>query len=121
MDKMEVFKKAVARARDENPKFTNGGTVFGVGMLIGALSVRYGLEKGCEVAEFLAIDDGEKQHARLVRHYRRLGLNVVKYVGEEIRDIPDRMLWGGVGTLMNSDMKVLLGRYKSVFFGKEEE
>jgi len=119
MDKMEVFKKAIQQAREENPAFTNGGTIFGIGMLIGVLSVRHGLEEGCNIAEFLAIDDGERQHKRLVRHYRRLGLNVVRYVGEDVKDIPDRMIWGGVGTLMNSDLKTLLGRYTSVFTENE--
>lgn len=120
MDKMEVFKKAITLARDENPAFTNGGTGFGIGMLIGVLSVRHGLEEGCEVAEFLAIDDGGRQHKRLVRHYQRLGLNVIRYVGDDLKNVPDRMIWGGVGTLMNSDMRVLLGRYRDVFIGDEE-
>lgn len=115
IDKMEVFKKSIQLARDNNPDFTNGGTVFGVGLLIGLLGVRHGFDEGCTIAEFLAIDDGERQHKRLVRHYQRLGLNVIRYVGEDIKDIPDRMVWGGVGTLMNSDIKTLLSKHERIF------
>ena len=60
-----------------------------------------GVENGCKKAEFLAIDDEEKQHKRLVRYYRQVGFNVVKYVGDGFKDIPDRLIWGGAGTLMD--------------------
>ena len=65
-------------------------------------------EKGCTIAEFLAIDDEDFQHKRLVRYYRRVGFQVVKYVGEEVQDIPDRLVWGGCGTLMKEDISVLI-------------
>jgi len=42
MDKMEVFKPALQKARAENPDFTSGGTVFGVGLLLGCLCLTYG-------------------------------------------------------------------------------
>lgn len=115
MDKMEVFKPALVRARAENPEFTSGGTVFGVGLLLGCLCLTYGLENNCKIAEFLAIDDGEKQHKRLVRHYKRLGLNVIRYVGEDILNVPDRLIWGGVGTLMNAEIVPLLERWSPTF------
>jgi len=65
----------------------------------------------------LAIDDGEKQHKRLVRHYKRLGLNVIRYVGEDITNVPDRLIWGGVGTLMNAEIQPLLERWSPTFLG----
>jgi hypothetical protein len=43
LDKMEVFRKTVLRARAENPdEFNQGGTVFGVGLLMGYLCLLYG-------------------------------------------------------------------------------
>lgn len=43
LDKMEVFRKIVLRARAENPdKFKQGGTVFGVGLLMGYVCLLYG-------------------------------------------------------------------------------
>lgn len=115
LDEMRVFKKALQIAREENPKFVGGGTVFGVGLLLGCLCFRYGIDNGCEIGEFLAIDDGVTQHTRLVRHYKRLGLKVIRYVGEDISNIPDRLIWGGCGTLMNNNLKETLRKYNYVF------
>lgn len=42
LDKMEVFKKALVTAREENPDFKSGGTVFGVGLLLGCLCLCHG-------------------------------------------------------------------------------
>merc|ERR1711862_366764 len=119
LDEMRVFKNALTIAREESPKFRGGGTVFGVGLLLGTLCFRHGIDSGCEIGEFLAIDDGEKQHARLVRHYKRLGLNYVRYVGEDISNIPDRLVWGGCGTLMNAKLIDVLGRWTYIFSGND--
>ena len=44
LDKMEVFRKQVLQARAENPdEFKQGGTVFGVGLLMGYLCLLYGM------------------------------------------------------------------------------
>lgn len=57
LDKMEVFQKAVATAREENPKFKGGGNIMGVGLLMAYLCLWHGFEEsGCTQAEFLAID-----------------------------------------------------------------
>ena len=53
----------------------------------------------------------EFQHKRLVKYYKQVGFKVVKYVGEAIQDIPDRMVWGGCGTLMREDIQVLLEKF----------
>lgn len=121
MDKMEVFKKSLQAARSENPDFTSGGTIFGVGLLIGCLCLRHGLDNGCTMAEFLAIDDEEFQHRRLVRHYKRLGLNVIRYVGEDIANIPDRLIWGGVGTLMSAEIQPLLQKWTPTFLSESND
>lgn len=117
LDKMEVWKKAVDRARKENPDgFKNGGNVFGIGLLLGYLCLLHGKENGCVDAEFLAIDDEEYQHKRLVRYYRNSGFKVIKYVGEDIGDIPDRLVWGGCGTLMREKVDVLLEKWTKNLF-----
>jgi hypothetical protein len=109
VDKMEVFRKMVLRAKEENGKeFRGGGTVFGVGLLLGFICLLYAKEKGYSVAEFLAIDDEEKQHRKLVNYYAKTGFKVIKYVGDSLQDIPDRMVWGGCGTLMRADIVELL-------------
>lgn len=112
LDKMEVFRKMVLQSKLENPsEFSQGGTVFGIGLLMGYICLLYGRDNGYTVGEFLAIDDEERQHRKLVGFYKRSGFDIVRYVGDGIGDIPDRMLWGGCGTLMRQDLDVLLQRW----------
>eukprot|EP00980_Cylindrotheca_fusiformis_P015069 scaffold4157_cov136-Cylindrotheca_fusiformis.AAC.19 len=113
LDKMEVWKKMVKRARNEAPAMDFGGFAAGIGLLLGYRCLLHGIEKGCTTAEFLAIDDEEFQHKRLVRYYKQFGFQVVKYVGEDIQDIPDRLVWGGCGTLMREDIQVLQKGFSS--------
>lgn len=108
LDKMEVFRPMVKQARRDNPNFRGGGSVFGVGLLVGFACLLHGKQQGYQVAEFLAIDDEERQHKTLVRLYERTGFQIVKYVGDGLADVPDRLIWGGRGTLMRQDIDTLL-------------
>jgi hypothetical protein len=106
---MRVFQAVVQQARKDNPDFRGSGTLLGVGLLVGYMCLLHGIENGpCETSEFLAIDDEDKQHERLVKFYRQAGFKVIKYVGDDWRDIPDRMIWGGCGTLLRQDTRKLL-------------
>ena len=60
LDKMEVFKKALTRARDENPEFKDGGSVFGVGLLLGCLCLTHGtsIHYNDDVDVDVDVDDG---------------------------------------------------------------
>ena len=79
-----------------------------------------GYDKGCSIAEFLAIDDEAFQHKRLVRFFKRAGFNVIKYVGDDLASVPDRLVWGGCGTLMNEKIeKLLLIWTKTLFRSKD--
>jgi hypothetical protein len=111
LDKMEVYKPMVKRARREAPSMDFGGVSFAIGLLLGYRCLLHGIEKGCKTAEFLAIDDEEFQHKRLVKYYKIVGFQVVKYVGENVQDIPDRLVWGGCGTLMREDTQALLRKF----------
>ena len=112
LDKMQVFRKIIKAARIENPnEFKGGGTILGVGLLLGYLCLLHGRDEGCVTAEFLAIDDEDFQHKRLVRYYTSSGFDVIKYVGEDFRDIPDRMVWGGCGTLLRKEIPFLLEKW----------
>ena len=80
-----------------------------------------GIENGCTEAEFLAIDDEDFQHKRLVRFYKNSGFKIIKYVGEDFQSIPDRMVWGGCGTLMRGNIKDdLLPLWSSLFIKATE-
>ena len=114
VDKMEIFKSALNSARRENDEFKGGGTFLGPGLLIACVCLLHGFENGCAKAEFLAIDDAEFQHKRLVRYYKHAGFKEVRYVGEELKDIPDRLVWGGCGTLMTNDIEKVLKKWTNI-------
>ena len=73
-----------------------------------------GYKNNCTIAEFLAIDDEGFQHKRLVRFFKRAGFHVVRYVGEDLASVPDRLVWGGCGTLMKREIRPLLIEWSTV-------
>jgi hypothetical protein len=92
-DAMKIFAVNTGNqlSRNTTIKQTRGWSspsMFGLSVLLGAYGMRYAYEKGCTKAELLAINDNEKQHEILVRHYKRLGLRPVKEVTEDISCIP---------------------------------
>ena len=119
-DKMEIFKSATNDARREEGSFSGGGTFLGPGLLIAFVCLLHGKESGCETTEFLAIDDAEFQHKRLIRYYKTAGFDEVRYVGEELKDIPDRLVWGGVGTLMREDIGKILIKWTKIIRGAKK-
>jgi hypothetical protein len=122
LDKMEVFRPMVKRVRLENPSFNGGGTILGVGLLLGYMCVLHGKKQGsCVAAEFLAIDDADFQHKRLVRYYKNAGFDVIKYVGEDFKEIPDRLMWGGCGTLLRKDVDTLLNFWTGLMEKSKEK
>lgn len=120
-DKMEIFKSALNSARREEESFSGGGTFLGPGLLIAFVCLLNGLENGCEMCEFLAIDDADFQHKRLKRYYRTAGFQEVRYVGEELKDIPDRLVWGGCGTLMEGSIDSILKKWTRIIRGAASE
>mmetsp|Transcript_12463 Transcript_12463/g.18288 ORF Transcript_12463/g.18288 Transcript_12463/m.18288 type:complete len:227 (-) Transcript_12463:41-721(-) len=107
VDKMEVFKKMMQQASNEK-LFRGGGTIYGPGLLLGYMCLLHGKMNGYATAEFLAIDDEENQHRKLVQYYKRSGFKIIKYVGDDYGNIPDRLIWGGRGTLMRENIDTLL-------------
>jgi hypothetical protein len=76
----------------------------GVGPLIWAATFAWALEETpCRRARLLAIRDGERQHRRLVRYFRRLGFRPLRELGGGPLDLAPRLLWGGAGLLMQGD------------------
>jgi hypothetical protein len=82
-----------------------------VGPLIWCAVFAWALEATpCRTARLLAIRDGEAQHRRLVRYFRRLGFAAVQEVGAAAADLPLRLVWGGAGLLMRGDCRTGLER-----------
>jgi len=119
LDKMEIFQPVLEKVRRTHPNTLQfGGINIGLGLLMGYRCLLYAAEpaQGSRtIAEFLAIDDEDFQHKRLVRYYRYAGFKIVKYVGEDAKDIPDRLVWGGCGTLMTQDIPTLMAKWTSLF------
>ena len=64
--------------------------------------------------EVLAVDDGASgEHDRLVRAYRRVaGFEVVKRVeGDKLSDLPHQLVWGAVGSRMDSEVEEQLRKW----------
>lgn len=75
-----------------------------VGPLIWAATFAWALEETpCRSARLLAIRDGERQHRRLVRYFRRLGFTPLRELGGGPLDLAPRLVWGGAGLLMQGD------------------
>lgn len=113
---MEVFNKQIQLARVTQPtQFRNGGTILGVGLLLGYLCVldyvNSNSNKNNLMTEFLAIDDETYQHQRLVKYYTTAGFKIIKYVGDDFGDVPDRLIWGGCGTLLRQNCIELLQKW----------
>jgi hypothetical protein len=83
----------------------------GVGALIWAATFAWALEATpCRQASLLAIRDGEDQHRRLVRYFRRLGFVPLRDLGSGPADLAPRLIWGGSGLLMRGDGELVLRR-----------
>lgn len=90
----------------------SGRSIFGAGVYMGALMVRHGIDSACDRGELMAINDGDEYHRKLVRYYSRLGWKSVYEVkGESWRDYLHMLVWGGVGTRMDADLRDLLGKW----------
>ncbi|XWS54680.1 hypothetical protein CRYUN_Cryun10bG0110400 [Craigia yunnanensis] len=91
-------------------------SIFGIGLFIGAVAIRYGYDCGCKTAELLAINDSDLYHSKLVRFYKRIGFKVVHEVtGSTIGDMPHMLVWGGIGTRMDASIEELLVKWCSRF------
>jgi hypothetical protein len=79
-------------------------------MLLFIAAIAAGAERGCTDVYGLAIDDDPTQHRRLVRYLERFGGVRVRRVGDSLRDIPDRLLYGGRGTIVRGNIADMLAR-----------
>ncbi|KAE8037523.1 hypothetical protein FH972_010108 [Carpinus fangiana] len=91
-------------------------SIFGIGLFIGAVAVRYGYDCGCKTAELLAINDSDLYHSKLVRFYTRIGFKAVHEVsGLRVGDYGHMLAWGGIGTRMDALVEELLIKWSTRF------
>ena len=92
-----------ANAGDGGAKGAVAFGIYGPSALLAAAMLAWVKESapfGCHTAEILAIDDDSRQHKVLVRFYKVVGLRQVRQVDDGFASIPDRLLYGGCGTIM---------------------
>lgn len=91
-------------------------SIFGIGLFIGAVAIRYGYDCGCKRVELLAINDTDLYHSKLVRFYTRIGFKAVHEVsGSSLGDVGHMLVWGGVGTRMDANLQHLLIKWCTRF------
>ncbi|KAL5561377.1 hypothetical protein UlMin_031124 [Ulmus minor] len=91
-------------------------SIFGIGLFIGAVAIRYGYDCGCRKAELLAINDSDLYHRKLVRFYRRIGFKeVYEVTGSTFGDFSHMLVWGGIGTRMDASIEELLIKWCARF------
>lgn len=91
-------------------------SIFGIGLYIGAVAIRYGYDCGCKKAELLAINDTDLYHSKLVRFYSRIGFrSLYEVTGSSLRDVADMLVWGGIGTRMDADIEELMIKWCTRF------
>ncbi|KAI3903321.1 hypothetical protein MKW98_031975 [Papaver atlanticum] len=91
-------------------------SIFGIGLFVGAVAIRYGYDCGCKTAELLAINDSELYHSKLVRFYTRMGFRAVHEVtGGSMQDLAHLLVWGGNGTRMDANIEELLLKWGRKF------
>ena len=87
-----------------------------VSELIWATTMAWALENtSCKGARLLAIYDQEGYSKKLVRYFRIIGFRIVKEVGASPPDLILRLIWGGAGTLMKGDCKIILKKIEKKF------
>ncbi|XP_017218363.1 uncharacterized protein LOC108195868 [Daucus carota subsp. sativus] len=95
-------------------------SIFGIGVFLGAVAVRYGYDCGCTCAELLAINDSDLYHKKLVKFYTRIGFKTVYEVtGSSMGDYTHMLVWGGVGTRMEANVEHLLVKWCTRFIPKK--
>ncbi|CEM05293.1 unnamed protein product [Vitrella brassicaformis CCMP3155] len=110
LDKVEIRHPAQQTLSPNAGRWTVG-SLYGLGFLLGGYVVLQAHQRGIKKAELLAIYDDPHMHDVLVRLYGRLGYHVVREVGEDLKDIPDRLVWGGIGTRMDADIDSLVRNF----------
>ena len=83
----------------------------GISFIMGSYALRWAHERGCRTTQLLAVKDSEEMHQVLVRLYGSFGFRVVKELTDSMDSVPDRLVWGAEGTLMEMDIDAFLNEW----------
>ncbi|KAE9447087.1 hypothetical protein C3L33_21009, partial [Rhododendron williamsianum] len=118
-------------------------SIFGIGLFVGAVAVRYGYDCGCTTFDLscgsssccrysesilhsfdcifpnialLNLERGHFDVSQLVKFYKRIGFRAVREVtGSSLGDLLHMLVWGGIGTRMDADISELLVKWCTRF------
>eukprot|EP01038_Epipyxis_sp_PR26KG_P004670 gene4670-6561_t len=76
----------------------------GISFIMGSWALKWAYDRGCKSAELLAVRDSDRMHDILVKLYQSFGFVFLRAVNDDSGSIPDRLVWGAVGTLMKLDI-----------------
>lgn len=82
------------------------------GMLVFMGALAFGCAQGCKEVYGLAIRDENRQHRRLRRYLKRFGGVEVKQLTAKVAHIPEKLLYGGEGTIIKGNIEKMLKRSK---------
>lgn len=80
----------------------------GISFIMGSWALRWAYDQGCLETELLAVKDTEAMHRILMSLYSSFGFTRVRDVGDGMSSVPDRLVWGAVGTLMRMNLDSFL-------------
>ena len=72
----------------------------GISFIMGSMALVWASGRGCTETQLLAVKDNETMHKILIRLYQSFGFKVLREIGDDSASVPDRLVWGAVGTLM---------------------
>lgn len=93
------------------PRARSGGLLdVSPGMMLFIAALAFGQQNGAKGVYGLAINDAPDQHRRLLRYLKRFGGREVQRVTGSLADVPARMFYGGIGTVIRGDIDQMLTR-----------
>lgn len=115
---VESFRSAIPTTTTglvENPS-DNNKTLQSVtpGMCVFIAALALAAERRAKAVYGLAIDDAPEQHRRLVKYLARFGGSKVRRVDDSVKSVPDRMVYGGFGTIIRGDVESMLDRGRAM-------
>lgn len=86
----------------------------GISFIMGSYALLWAYQRGCRKTELLAVNDSDQMNRILVRLYKSFGFSTVREVGDDFASVPDRLIWGAKGTLMEMNITSFLQEWSGV-------
>lgn len=102
---IEAFRSFAAPARGSASLMTVSPAMF-----IFTTALALAMDDGVRDVYGLAINDEIEQHRRLVAYLKRFGGSKIRVVDDSLSSVPDRVFYGGFGTIIRGDVETMFAR-----------